>query len=53
MFLPEEVKITCNFDKLVLSIFFKRLLPPSLSLMAAEGWGKKEICIEGAVDSQI
>ena len=30
----------------------RKLWPPSLILMATEGWGEKEICTKWAVDGQ-
>ena len=37
-----------NFIERVLSIF----LAANFFLIAAEGWGEKEICTKGAVDGQ-
>ena len=41
-----------NFGEQVLNNFLWKLWLPSLISMAVEGWGEKEICIKGAVDSQ-
>ena len=31
---------------------WRKLRPPSVILMRAEGWGEKEFCTKGVVDSQ-
>ena len=41
-----------NFGERVLSIFQRKLWPPALILMAAEGWGEKEIWTERVSDSR-
>ena len=42
-----------NFGERVLSIFLTKLWPPSLILMAAEGWREKEICTKGAIKGHL
>ena len=48
--------VACGADVILAtecSLFSKqKLWPPSLILMAAEGWEEKEISIKGAVDGQ-
>ena len=41
-----------NFGERVLSIFLTKMMASSLVLVAAQGWGEKELCTKKAVEGQ-